>query len=315
MYTIRQVSDMLDIPAVTLRAWEVRHHAVEPARTSGGYRAYSEQDIADLQWLKRQTERDGLTISQAVAELRRQRSRQPGSAAPQHGAHLADCEQLRERLYDALAAFRSDEAKTLADLGFSMYGHDTMISRVFAPLLVQVGDRWESGEASVLQEHYMTQFVTQRCFAIYQVFPVDPQQPRALAICPSGERHQTGLLLFALFLRQKGMEVLYLGADTPSDGLEALIAEQRIGVVCLSLTLAELQQGALALVERLREAQPHLQFVLGGRGFAGVPAPYEAWTLEGQTEASAAQWERWYAALREHGRPDQAGMHGGERHG
>ncbi|WP_369294407.1 MerR family transcriptional regulator, partial [Escherichia coli] len=33
MYSIKKVAEMLDIPSVTLRAWENRYSAVNPIRT------------------------------------------------------------------------------------------------------------------------------------------------------------------------------------------------------------------------------------------------------------------------------------------
>ena len=48
MYNIKSVAKMLDMPAVTIRAWERRYHVVSPTRSESGHRLYSEQDIEDL---------------------------------------------------------------------------------------------------------------------------------------------------------------------------------------------------------------------------------------------------------------------------
>ena len=54
IYTIGAVSRMLDVPVSTLRSWEARYGTVRPARTSGGQRLYSRDQLAQLQFLKTQ---------------------------------------------------------------------------------------------------------------------------------------------------------------------------------------------------------------------------------------------------------------------
>lgn len=42
---------MLDIPSVTLRAWESRYEAVMFLRMESGYRMYTEENLQDFKWL------------------------------------------------------------------------------------------------------------------------------------------------------------------------------------------------------------------------------------------------------------------------
>ncbi|GGD64587.1 hypothetical protein [Paenibacillus nasutitermitis] len=76
------------------------------------------------------------------------------------------------------------------------------------------------------------------------------------------------LLLFSVFLRKKGVDVLYLGADTPSTGVSDIIRIQEVGLVCLSLTDPALAEQTTRLMDHLRESAPGLAFVLGGVGFS-----------------------------------------------
>jgi DNA-binding transcriptional MerR regulator len=54
IYTIGAVSRMLDVPVGTLRSWEARYGIVRPARTPGGQRLYSRDQLEQLQFLKNQ---------------------------------------------------------------------------------------------------------------------------------------------------------------------------------------------------------------------------------------------------------------------
>ncbi|MCY9697073.1 MerR family transcriptional regulator [Paenibacillus alginolyticus] len=295
MYTIRQASTLLGIPAVTIRAWETRYGAIKPVRTEGGYRLFTDKNMEDLRFLKIQTDEKGMTISQAVRMLKEQQdlreqlveSKPEMDAYPGKQAH----QDMIDRLYDSLSNFRTEQAKTMIELGFSMYGYDMMIYHILFSVMIKVGTEWEEGRASVAQEHFITQFVTQRCLSFFHLFPVDERLPRMLALCPTGEHHQAGLLLFSLFLRKKGADVLYLGPDTPEDGIQKILQEQHIRVICLSLTDPKLMEQTFAFIDRLRTSNLELEVVLGGQGFQDVPEPYAAWVLPSDSQV---EWENWF---------------------
>ncbi|MEI7024179.1 MerR family transcriptional regulator [Paenibacillus sp. y28] len=298
MYTIRQASELLGIPAVTIRAWETRYGAIKPTRTESGYRLFSDQNMEDLRFLKSQTDEKGLSISQAVRILKEQQKLRErlGEAQTEtvEDAVNQSHQAVVDRLYESLINFRTEQAKTLMDLGFSMYGYDRMIYHILFSVMIKVGTEWEAGRASVAQEHFATQFVIQRCLSFFHLFPVDARVPRMLALCPAGEHHQAGLLWFALFLRKKGADVLYLGPDTPEEGIQKIIEEQRIRVICISLTDPNLMQATFAFIDRLRGRNPELQVVLGGQGFQDVPDTYAACVLDGNSQE---QWEKWFEDL------------------
>ena len=70
VYTIKTVVQITGMTSATLRAWERRYNVLSPGRSDGGYRLYSERDIATLLWLKSQVDA-GVAISRAVALLER----------------------------------------------------------------------------------------------------------------------------------------------------------------------------------------------------------------------------------------------------
>ncbi|MHA6482449.1 MerR family transcriptional regulator [Paenibacillus sp. strain BS8-2] len=291
---MKQVSDLLGIPAVTIRAWENRYQAVVPVRTESGYRLYGSVQVEELKWLKDQIDHKGLSIRQAVQLLEQHRNRRGVSAPADTGYRdqpsLTEGHQEHlDSLYHLLIRFRTEEAHDHVELGFTMFGYEAMVYKVLVHLMVRVGDAWEQGLVSVAQEHYVTQFVIQHCFRFFNVFPVNPALPKALSFCPPGEQHHAGLLMFSLFLRKRGLEVLYLGPDTPEDGLRSILSSQNIDLVCLSLTDKKLQEGTVAFIDRLVNGLTSLEIVLGGYGFEGVSEPYSSWLLPPSME----KWEDW----------------------
>lgn len=56
VYSIGAVAKMLGIPVQTLRAWEDRYKQIVPARSAGGQRLYSRDDVDRLRFIREQTE-------------------------------------------------------------------------------------------------------------------------------------------------------------------------------------------------------------------------------------------------------------------
>ncbi|MEK5450255.1 MerR family transcriptional regulator [Paenibacillus sp. FSL R7-0331] len=294
MYSIKQVVEMLDIPSVTLRAWENRYQAVTPERTESGYRLYTQDNIEDLRWLKEQTEKQGISISHAV-RLLKARKENPAAEGPagNDGTSGEAFAKMRQQIYTALLEFQGERANALIDFGFSMYGYEAMFHQVLVPVLVRVGDAWEEGTATVAQEHYMTHMVSNRFYQFFHLFPVYAHLPKVLAFCPEGEHHQVGLLLFSLFLRKNGVEVVYLGANTPEAGIIAMLETQsRIGAVCLSVTDKDLRPYCEELITRLKAVRAEMRFILGGKAYeeAGEPVPEAAEVIWGPP----GRWQEWF---------------------
>lgn len=80
-YRIGAVSRLTGLTADTIRAWERRHHAVEPIRSEGGTRLYREEDVGRLQLLKALSERGepiGAIASLSEEALRERLARHAG---------------------------------------------------------------------------------------------------------------------------------------------------------------------------------------------------------------------------------------------
>lgn len=73
IYSIGAVARMLGVPAQTLRAWEDRYQQIVPARSSGGQRLYSRDQVDQLSFVRNQIEQ-GLQPADAHRLLAQQHS-------------------------------------------------------------------------------------------------------------------------------------------------------------------------------------------------------------------------------------------------
>lgn len=288
MFSIKQVSEVLDIPAVTIRAWENRYKIVTPTRTEGGHRLYSEKDVETLKWIKTQTHEKNMKISDAVRLL--QDVTQAPSSPPIESNKF---EEVTVKLYRALIHLDTHEANRITDLAFSMYDYEEVFHHVLVNVLYKVGDEWEKGAISVAQEHFSSQYIINRCTQFLRILPDNPLLPKVLAFCPEGEHHQIGLMIFSLFLKKKGNEVIYLGPNTPFEGLADLIKMKNISVVAISMTNSAPVKKVELWIQSCLEANPSLKFIIGGcctQNCSKLESSSVSYSL-------GSDWDEWYASF------------------
>lgn len=294
MYNIKAVSKIVGIPAITIRAWEKRYNAVQPKRTAGQHRLYSEEDIAKLKWLVDQKNNKGLSISQAVKLLNQKKESlltANTSSMQSEGTNMINSDQnIIHDLYKKLLTFNSDDANMLIERAFSMFHYQHVFHKIITPICHQVGADWESNKISIAQEHFITHFFIQRFYQMFRSLPVNNRLPKFLAACPEGEHHLIGLLLFTLFLRGKGAPVIFLGANTPNNGLSDIIVEQDIRYVCLSLTNPNIVQQVKVDIQSLHVDFPHLRFAVGGQGLEEFKEDLPIDFIKPHLE----DWEQWF---------------------
>ena len=264
MYSIKKVSELLDIPSVTIRAWENRYHIVNPMRTEGGHRLYSKKDIEILKWLKEQTTKNHLKIGEAV-RLLNQSTYKSIESTPISKSY----EHIKATLYQAFIDINTQEANNIIELAFSLYDYEEVFHHILAEILYQMGDDWENGKITVAQEHFASQFIISRFSQFLRILPINKSLPKILAFCPEGEDHHIGLMLFCLFLRKKGNEVIYLGSDTPFDGLLDLIENKKLSIIAMSITNPAPLVRVEKWIQTCLETHTNLKFLIGGKGVLG----------------------------------------------
>ena len=121
------------------------------------------------------------------------------------------------RLDDAAAHAAFD--RLLAD--FSL---DAVLDGAVLPLLRELGEGWEKGEVSIAQEHFASHLVRGRLLGLARGWDRG-SGPRAVLAGPPEERHDLGLLIFGLALREHGWRITFLGGDTPLETLAETVQQ------------------------------------------------------------------------------------------
>ena len=289
MYNIKAAAKILDMPKVTIRSWETRYSAITPARTETGHRLYSDQNLEDLKWLKIQVQEKGIKISEAVKQLHSSK-RKPFEKVDVPGDFDADTydKQIHE-LYMAASELDTERFNYLLDLNFSLFHYRTVFFSIVVPLMVRIGIEWENGSMPVAHEHLISHIIQQRFTQFFRVFPTSPDLPKVMALCPSGEFHQLGLMLFTLFLRENGFPVMFFGADTPLEGLAEIVEHQDTRIVCMAISDPSSRPVIERYIASMEKANDSIHFMIGGQGVVEpltsgnvsyIGPTYESWQQE-----------------------------------
>ena len=107
---------------------------------------------------------------------------------------------VADELLGPLLAFDTTAGQQAFDRLLGVRSLDAALREVVLPVLREVGERWARGEITVAQEHFATELITGRLRGLAREWD-HGLGPRAVLACPSGERHDVGLLCCGLALR------------------------------------------------------------------------------------------------------------------
>jgi DNA-binding transcriptional MerR regulator len=254
VHRIQSVARQAGISPQLLRAWERRYGLVEPQRTDSRYRVYSDDDVAILKGAKVLVD-GGLRIAEVARmprdELRRAASR---SSRNTHADEAVSSPGFLEAAVGAVAALDGEALERILfrAAGMGMLPARETCEHVLLPLLREIGQRWEDKRMSIAAEHFGSTIVRARLQALLASEARHrANAPKVVCACPEGEMHEGGLLAFAVHAAGSGLNVIYLGANTPVDEVLATAEASGARAIALSLTRPLRKPQLSKLVARL----------------------------------------------------------------
>ncbi|RMH20057.1 MAG: MerR family transcriptional regulator [Gemmatimonadetes bacterium] len=283
-HPIRAAALRTGLTPATLRAWERRYGAVRPARSEGGQRLYTDQDLERLTVLRELTERGrpirmvaSLGLDEARALLREDRRAadgDDGSAGgvevpprPGPGVEGAPAEVYVTRALAAVGRMDAGALERTLRLAAVALGGEPFLDRVVVPLLRAVGEAWARGELTPAAEH-LASGVLERVLDWLAGPPAAERGARCIVLATlPGERHGLGARLVGAAAAAEGWAVVDLGVDLPPEDIARAAIEVGADVVAVSVVTPADPDRAAAHLARLREALPDIvDLWVGGRG-------------------------------------------------
>ncbi|MGB0132385.1 MerR family transcriptional regulator [Dokdonella sp.] len=280
-HSVRVVARRTGLSPDLLRAWERRYNVVQPTRTSGGQRNYSDADIERLQLLASVTSA-GRQIGQVAGldnDALRRMSAEDIAATPVPASIVAGDSAVSSFLDKALCAIENFDAgaleTTLRSAALRLPSED-VLDLLFGPLLMNIGKRWQEGTMPPANEHLATTII-RRVLGWMMDFPNARQDaPNIVVATPAFQNHELGAMLAATAASLGGWRVMYLGASLPAAELTRAARLVDADTVALSIVHPT---DDIRVANELRELGSSLPesvgLVVGGAGAAAYSGVLE----------------------------------------
>jgi MerR family transcriptional regulator, light-induced transcriptional regulator len=213
-------------------------------------------------------------IKKSVGVLKKPREEIPSFITKDNPRHT-----IAQAYLDALIVKDTGKAqKIIAAAVKSGVTVQELYPQVFEKILQETGRLWQAGDLGIAEEHYITASVEQEITRLHDYVlsegkRVIQKNKTLVAACIEKERHEIGIRMVADFFEMDGWETCYIGADTPSWSLIAVIRDRNADAVAISTTIAFHLPAINYLIRSLR-ADPktkHVKIIVGGHPFAIVP--------------------------------------------
>jgi DNA-binding transcriptional MerR regulator/methylmalonyl-CoA mutase cobalamin-binding subunit len=273
-YPIQLVARLTGLSAHVIRIWEQRYRAVEPHRTPGNRRLYSQRDIERLNLL-----RDVTSAGHSIGQVACLPTEKLGKLAAEtlgnqgRGAHSGTDPAASDLfLDDCLAAIKSLDAAALDDAlkrGATALGCMGLLQRVVGPLSQTLGEFWREGTLTAAHEHFASAAIRVFLGQATKPFGALDNAPVLVAATPAGQVHELGALLAGAAAANLGWQVIYLGAGLPAAEIAGAARQRQARAVALSLVYPEDDPQLEGELTMLRESLPgEVKLLAGGRAIA-----------------------------------------------
>jgi methanogenic corrinoid protein MtbC1 len=250
---------------------------VDPGRSEGGQRLYSDDDVDRLLLLRRVTEA-GRAIS-SVSELT---TRQLEGMAAEDKAALAarpvadgnGGDPTRRRLDDALSAVEDLDPSRLEQVlrrEVVLLGGERFLDELVAPLLREIGVRWRGGALRPAHEHAAVAVIKQVVGWMLERARQGTTGRKLVVGTLTGEKHELGALLAATVAAMEGWQVVFLGQDLPGEEIALTVRSVDATAVGVSVVNPLDIEGVPEQLRRLVDELPAgVPVMLGGAAAADV---------------------------------------------
>jgi DNA-binding transcriptional MerR regulator len=257
------VSELLGVPAPTIRSWERRYGLLTADRSAGGHRLYYDHDLVVLRRM-----RDEVVRGRAAVE----------AAAIASAGVAGTAEGLREAVLTQAARLDGRSITATLDRARDLLGLSRAVDDVVMPAMREIGRLWSVGERDVAHEH-ATAAAVHAWLARVRLDAPPPSQPGPVVLaCGPEDAHTLGLDCLAALLEHRGVDCRLLGARTPAASLVLAVQQAQATAAVVVSYLARYRPAAVTAIRGV--AQTPARIYYAGPAFEhhrsrlGLPGSY-----------------------------------------
>ena len=219
-FSISELQQFSGIKAHTIRMWEQRYQALEPDRTEGNTRFYNGDQLRrllNIVSLMGSAYKVSELCSMPDTQLQQLLKENIKNSTPENPIY----EHFISQMIAAGLTFDESVFNSIYFECQKRYKLRDIYVNILHPVLVRLGLLWTSDSLRPAHEHFITQLIRRKILAATDALPKPKNSKQTwLLFLPEEEFHETGLLFSEFLIRQKGQQVIYLGADLPMEALQ-----------------------------------------------------------------------------------------------
>ena len=265
-FTIRDIENLCDIKAHTLRVWEQRYNFFTPKRKESQHRLYDNEDLKQLLRISFLYHK-GWKVSRIAQLSPAQVQAEVEKIQEAQSSYAYYINQLLEHSID----FNKDGFARGLQQVISNMGFEAAIEKVCYPLLHKIGLLWMTNHVMPAQEHFCSYMIQHKIIAETDKLPLTPAQaPQVVLFCPHGEYHELPLHYIHYLFRKWGWTTFYLGSNVPLDILKPFAAIEKVQYLFLHLITNFTGFTVDDYFEKLCKAFPKKTIIATGQAVMGL---------------------------------------------
>jgi len=227
VYSIKELEQLSNVKAHTIRIWEQRYNMFTPERTDTNIRLYNDDQLKKLLNVCTLMNH-GMKISHISKLSSKQINNELDKLITSLGTIDQQFGTILNQMIVALTNFDESHFDKIFSNSILRFGLISTYTEVIYPLLIRVGLLWTKNDIIPAQEHFLSNLIKQKLFAAIDALPLpnNPSQTWILFL-NENEEHEIGLLFANYLLRQYGKKVIYLGQKVPYDNLSTVIKSNK----------------------------------------------------------------------------------------
>ena len=211
VFSIKDLEQLSGIKAHTIRIWEQRYTLLKPKRTDTNIRFYSNEElkaVLNISLLNRYGYKISHIDKMTPDEMQDKIVSLSHSDAQQ--------ERLVNELIQCMIDLDIEKFEEVLDKCIAVRGIEKAITNIVFTFLEKVGILWQTNHVNPAQEHLVTNVIRQKLILGIENTSNQIQIDKTILLfLPEGEHHELCLLLVHYILKNRGVKVLYLGANIP----------------------------------------------------------------------------------------------------
>jgi DNA-binding transcriptional MerR regulator len=231
-FTIKDLENLTGIKAHTIRIWEQRYSFLKPQRTDTNIRYYNNEELKKI-----------LNISllnkygYKISHIDRMSEPEINEKIIALNHALAQQERIINELIQAMVDMDIHAFEQVLSDHIRHRGIEKTINQIIFPFMERIGVLWMTGHINPAQEHLISNIIRQKIIVgIESAVSHVRSSKTGLLFLPEGEFHELGLLFIHYLLKNRGVNVLYLGANVPIDDIDYVIKAKKPDFLYTHLT-------------------------------------------------------------------------------